>query len=173
MVKEYGKTANVSALATVSRRRFYIGAIIWLLCFLFIILVLAPLALANYTSYDGSGSDGIAAQFDVTLTESGKSSTAIDLTGLTPGSSKQIAISVSNSGDTPIAYELTAETLGNLPLELSFNTATGELAPGANNTTHVLTVYWDTSDNSAEFSSEIDIVTVNLSFAQTRAEVTQ
>lgn len=161
----------------------------WLLYLLLIAALASTVTLSRYlTTVTGEGTAAVAAvALDGSIT--------IDVSGLTPGGSKTVTFSVTNTkndttSDVTQDYSITVNTTGNLPLTfalqctdtgspasgIGINTSsattgtiwTGGVLPHTNLTTHTytLTVSWDSKYSDPKYAKEIDAVTLTVNAQQ-------
>ena len=159
-----------------SNKKRRVPWITWLAFAVVVSALVSTTTLSRYIStVSGTGTARIASvEMDGSLD--------IDVTGLSPGSSKEVTFTVTNYKDGAVSevsqtYAISVESTGNLPLTFALSTAdspaTGHaLTSGGNNTwtggllphtvqtthTYTLTVKWNQSYNDPKYADEIDAV---------------
>lgn len=118
---------------------------------------------ARYKTETGDETDTRVAKFSVS-TNLESFSQALDLTGIKPGSSESITVTVTNDSEVSVHYEFNAVTMDNLPLKVEWSdSCKGDLHVGGSKTaSHTLTITWDSTKNSASYSKEVDAVILTL-----------
>ena len=141
---------------------------ILLFCLLYLAIlstIVTSFTLSYYSSTIGGSAGASVATFRAEYA-SGTQSIAFSLADMKPGDTREIALQVENTGEVSISYSLAATSQGNIPLTLSISPATGSLALGAEAASHTLTVSWPAAQKDAALASEIDAVTVTLTYEQ-------
>ena len=146
----------------------------WTVIVLYLLAVLAltlPMTVSKFES-TASGSDtAVVAKFKVNMDYGTKEdgqiwqSKTLNLTGLEPGDTKVFYVKVTNASDVNVKYTVSCETAGNLPLDISYDKATGELA--FDDTAEVVvTVTWPSTENDPQYAEEVDYLRVVVNFEQ-------
>ena len=156
----------------------------WLAFAVIVSALISTTTLSRYiTTVSGSGTAQIAS---VEM----NSSLEIDISGLSPGTSKAVTFTVTNSEGGTVSevaqiYTISIEATGNLPLTFSLNTAdasadghaltsagadiwTGGALGHTTQTQHTytLTIEWESEDNDPKYADEIDAVNLIISAQQ-------
>lgn len=140
---------------------FHVGIVV--LCLFLVTTYMTGGLYARYSS-SASGEDGArVARFEID-TSLKTDNAVIDLSGLKPGETKTIALSVENKSEVSVEYFFTVETLKNLPLEITFSGGgSGNLlVNGTKTAEHTLTVTWPEEKNDVAYAYELDVVIVLL-----------
>ena len=122
---------------------------------------------ARYVSGDSDADAAQVAGFDI-QTDLTAQTENIVLENIKPGYTKTIELNVTNNSEVSVSYEFKVDSLGNLPLEYTFESdRTGQLlVGGASSAHHTLTVSWPEDKNDVSFVSEIDIVSISVTCTQ-------
>lgn len=145
----------------------------WTVIVLYLLAVLAltlPMTVSKFES-TASGSDtAVVAKFEVNMdygTKSGENlqSQTLDLTGFKPGDARIFYVQVTNASDVNVKYTVSYETAGNLPLDISYDQATGNL-PFDDTAEVMVTVTWPSEKNDSKYAEEVDYLRVVVNFEQ-------
>ena len=151
-----------------TRKRMDRGTLIVLmilLCAIALSAMIVSLTLSRYLTNKAENSHAQTAVFCAEYS-TGTQSTEISLSGMKPGDTRTVVLTVKNGSNVPITYSLTADVAGAIPLEITFSANTGSLPIGNGTGTHTMTVVWPAAQKDAALAEEIGAVTVFLHYEQ-------
>ena len=139
------------------------------LCLLYLTLLLLitfPSTVSSYTSEAAGQSKGVVAKFGIEFTTEGFGNSIVPINLFYPGQSLEIPVTIQNTSDVTISYQISCKTLNALPLVITY-VPTGDYTVAIHGVKGgVLKIEWPDSAKDAAYADEIDLLTVTLHYEQ-------
>lgn len=155
-----------------NKKNISTSRIVYIVCSIVICLFMLSVCfvnsvLAKYTAKSDAQDAASVATFEVEINKTSSSENySIPYSVMSPGTEIVIDIKINVDSEVAIKCDISASSLGILPLDITLSQTSFDLAAGTYTLNETLTIFWSENANDYKYAQEFDMVILNVSVTQ-------